>query len=257
MCYNLITGETAWVGAKNLGKLSWLDCSSVVTCGRDPSSPFPHLWNEDKIAGWTPFTPALAWSALLHHPAELRKNHPMAGNSTHSRSWMHSEGWGASSRWVIWLKGWLSVVLATHPTTNSHFIWSPWWCSNHRFPGPASSQEMEAKQQMIHISSNTASQKLPAAETATNLLRLWPELLPLLPWPRGLEAAWPLTDFSPKREGEKEIKEERREEESWANSCREPIWRHQPLTYTVSCTCTHIVRQILDAHSLVHCLIPH
>lgn len=93
---------------------------------------------------------------MLYHQAQLRKNHPMPGNSTHFTSWMQSGGWGASSRWVIWLKRWLSVVLATHFTTNSHFIWSLHWYSNHRFPGPAASQEMEAKQQMIHISSKVA-----------------------------------------------------------------------------------------------------
>lgn len=93
---------------------------------------------------------------VLYHPAQLRKNHPMPGNSTHFTSWMQSEGWGASSRWIIWIKRWLSVVLATHFTTNSHLIWSLHWCSNHRFPGPAASQEMEAKKQMIHISSRVA-----------------------------------------------------------------------------------------------------
>lgn len=49
---------------------------------------------------------------------------------------------------------------------------------------------MEAKQQMIHISSDVAREKLPGAEIATNLSKPWPELLLPLPRLMGPEAAW-------------------------------------------------------------------
>lgn len=76
----------------------------------------------------------------------------------------------------------------------------------------------------------------------------------------GSRGCLALTGFSPKRERERQ--EEKREEltfikcPSWARSG--PI---SHLTYTVSCNCTHTVRQTLDApcytvHLLIHCLFP-
>lgn len=144
------------MGAKNQEKLSRLYCSLAIAyiSGWPPWTSFPSTvkwrWGCRLDPLFLLPRPGLG---VLHHPERLRKNHPMPGNSTHFMSWMQSKGWEASSRWVIWLKRWLSVVLATHTTANSRFNWSPRWCSNHRFPGPAASQEMEAKQQMIHISS--------------------------------------------------------------------------------------------------------
>lgn len=63
---------------------------------------------------------------------------------------------------------------------------------------------------MIHISSNRARQKLPAAETAADLLRRWPELFSasLASGSEGCLASNRL--LSKEREGEKEIREERR-----------------------------------------------
>lgn len=180
---------------------------------------------------------------VLYHPAQLRKNHPVPGNWTPFTSWMWSGGWGASSRWVIWLKRWLSVVLASHSTANSHFIWSPLCCSNHIFPGPAASQEMETKQQMIHISSKeakkAAKKKLSVAETATNL---WVPGLScyLMSMADGISSPGlrhcPLSPFSPKRK-----REERREEQEKGKERRGKftfikyslwvsVWLHKPIS---------------------------
>lgn len=189
-----------------------------------PRPPCHHLCNGDKNTGWPPVTLLQTGPDVFYHPAQLRKNHPVPRNWTHFTSWMQSGGWGASSRWIIWLKRWLSVVLATRSTANSHFIWSPLCCSNHIFPGPAASQEMETKQQMIHISSKEAKKggkkETICCRNCHQPLSPWPELLPhvhgwwqRLPRTQGLSSKSFLSKEK-KRRGGKNGRRERRGEES-------------------------------------------
>lgn len=68
---------------------------------------------------------------------------------------------------------------------------------------------MEAKQQMIHISSKVAREKLPASEIAANISGPWPELLP--PHQFGHGSPWAqttcfLTGFSLRERNERESK---------------------------------------------------